>query len=124
MFLTIGGAWTIVLPERVNMGTALIAGLFLDVLEGALLGEHAFALILVIYLVDRMYTRLRMYPLLQQSMNIFLLVLFYQFLLYCIQGLTGKHPVHWLYWTSSITSMLVWPWIYYVLRDRVATRLA
>jgi rod shape-determining protein MreD len=115
--------WTIVLPERVNIGTAWIAGLFLDVLDGTLLGEHAFALTVTIYLVDRMHSRLRMYPLMQQVMSIFLLVLFYQFIIYCIQGVVGEIPSSWLYWSSSITSMLLWPWVYFVMRDRVATRL-
>lgn len=115
--------WTIVLPERVNIGTAWIAGLFLDVLEGTLLGEHALALTLTIFLVDRMYSRLRMYPLLQQVMSIFMLVLFYQFIVYCIQGTIGSLPNSWLYWAQSLTSMLLWPWVYYVMRDRVATRL-
>lgn len=115
--------WTIILPERVSIGTAWIAGLFLDVLDGTLLGEHAFALSIVIYLVDHMHSRLRMYPLIQQVMSIFLLVLFYQLILYCIQAVIGSAPNNPLYWASSLTSMLLWPWVYYMMRDRVAARL-
>jgi rod shape-determining protein MreD len=115
--------WAIVLPERVSIGTAWIAGLFLDVLDGTLLGEHALALSIVIYLVDHFHTRLRMYPLLQQVMSIFLLVLFYQFILYGIQWVIGSAPSSSLYWMSSVTSMLLWPWVYYMMRDRVAARL-
>jgi rod shape-determining protein MreD len=109
--------WAIVYPYQVSIGLAWFIGLFLDVLNGTLLGEHAFALSLVIYLVARMYARLRMYPILQQSACVLLFILLYQFTLYCIQGFTGDVPKRWLYWTSSFSSMLLWPWIYIIMRD-------
>ncbi len=111
--------WTIAVPERVNIGVACMMGIFLDVLEGTLLGEHAFALIVVISLVSRMYTRLRMFPMLQQGGTIFLLVLLYQFILFCIQGFVGTLPNSWLYWSCSLTSMLLWPWVCTILRGRI-----
>lgn len=89
----------------------------LDVLNGTLLGEHALALTVVIYIVSRMHTRLRMFPLIQQGLSVFLLVLVYLFILFCIQGFIGELPRDWLYWTSSITSMLLWPWVSSILRD-------
>ncbi len=109
--------WTIAAPERVNVGIACIVGIFLDVLEGTLLGEHALALIVVIYLVTRMVSRLRMFPLLQQGFVIFLLVLLYQFILFCIQGFLGALPTSWLFWSCSLTSMLLWPWVCSILRS-------
>src|SRR5262245_17058932 len=71
--------WVMMMPHRVNVGTAWLMGIFLDVLNGTLLGEHALAMILVAYLVARMNSRLRMYPLLQQGFIVFILVLLYQF---------------------------------------------
>jgi len=108
--------WTIAAPARVNIGVACVTGIFLDVLEGTLLGEHALALIVVIYIVARIYSRLRMFPLLQQGATIFLLVLLYQFILFCIQGFLGALPQSWLYWSCSLTSMLLWPWMCSILR--------
>jgi rod shape-determining protein MreD len=110
--------WTIAAPLRVNVGVACVTGIFLDVLEGTLLGEHALALIVVIYLVTRMYSRLRMFLLLQQGMIIFFLVLLYQFILFCIQGFLGTLPTSWLYWSCSLTSALLWPWVCSMLRLR------
>lgn len=110
--------WTIVMPERVNVGIAFITGIFLDVLEDTLLGEHALALIIVIYLVSRTYTRLRMFPLIQQGITLFFLVLLYQLILFCIQGFLGALPNSWLYWSCSLTSMLLWPWMCSMLRIR------
>ncbi|MDR3477766.1 MAG: rod shape-determining protein MreD [Gammaproteobacteria bacterium] len=109
--------WAMVSPYRVNMGTAWVVGILLDVLNGTLLGEHALALSVVTYFVVRMHTQLRMYPLLQQGMWIFLFVLIYQFILFCIQGFLGEMPKTWLYWSSSATSMLLWPWVFVIMRD-------
>ena len=108
--------WTLELPYHINMGVAWIMGIFLDVLNGNLLGEHALALTVVIYLVSRLQTRLKMFPVIQQALIVFLLVLFYQAIIYCIQGFTGQLPRTWMYWTSSVTSMLLWPWIVTLLR--------
>src|SRR5689334_20324828 len=67
--------WTIAVPYRVNTGIAFVMGLLIDLLTGTLLGEHALALTVVIYFVARLHMRLRMYPLIQQSMSIFIFVL-------------------------------------------------
>lgn len=109
--------WTINSPYRVNVGVAWGMGLLMDLLTGTLLGEHALGYTIVIYLVSRMYIRLRMYPLLQQGLSVFVFVLLYQFILYCIQGFIGELPNSHLYWLSSMTSMLLWPWLFVLLRD-------
>lgn len=109
--------WTMTAPQRVGVFMAWTMGMMIDLLNGSLLGEHAFALTIVIYFVSRMHIRLRVYPLMQQGMTIFFFVLFYQFILYCIQGFIGVLPNSHLYWLSSFTSMLLWPWLYVFMRD-------
>ena len=109
--------WNISLPNRVSIGTAWVLGLLLDVLNGSALGEHALALTMVSYIVVRMHARLYMFPLLQQGLSVFLLVLLYQCILFCIQGFVGNLPRGWLYWSSSVTSMLLWPWVFTIMRD-------
>lgn len=109
--------WTIAFPHKVGMAVAWVTGLIMDLLNGTLLGEHALAYTVVIYFVSTMYIRIRMYPILQQSLSVLFFVLMYQFILYCIQGFIGKLPVSHLYWLSSLTSMLLWPWLFILLRD-------
>jgi rod shape-determining protein MreD len=109
--------WTTMLPYHVNVGTAWCLGIILDVLNGTLLGEHAFAMTIVAYFVLRMHSRLRMYPLMQQGLWVFVFVLCYQFALFCIQGFLGSLPKTWLYWSSSATSMLLWPWVSSIMGD-------
>jgi rod shape-determining protein MreD len=109
--------WNIVLPYRVSVGTAWLLGMMLDVIHGTTLGEHAFALTVVSLVVVRMHARLHMFPLLQQGLAVFFLVIFYEFIVYCIRGFVGDLPRGWLYWSPALTSMLIWPWIYTMLRD-------
>jgi rod shape-determining protein MreD len=109
--------WSMVRPYQVGVGVAWVMGLVVDLLNGTLLGEHALAYTVVIYLVSRMSIRLRMYPMLQQGLSVLFFVLLYQFILYCIQGFIGQLPVSHLYWLSSITSLLLWPWLFVLMRD-------
>lgn len=109
--------WAMTVPYRVSVGVAWVLGLVVDILNGTLLGEHALAFTIVIYIVSRMYIRLCMYPMLQQGMSILIFVSLYQFILYCIQGFIGELPRSHLYWLSSITSMLLWPWLFILMRD-------
>lgn len=109
--------WAMMAPYRVSVGVAWLTGIVVDLLTGTLLGEHALAYTVIIYFISRMYIRLRMFPLLQQGISIFFFVISYQFILYCIQGFIGQLPSTSLYWLSSLTSMLLWPWLFVLLRD-------
>lgn len=109
--------WAMIAPTQVSVGTAWIVGVLLDLLTGTVFGEHAVAFTIVIYFVSKMHIRLRMYPSVQQGMSILIFVLSYQFILYCIQGFMGDLPSSQLYWLSSVTSMLLWPWLFVLLRD-------
>jgi rod shape-determining protein MreD len=109
--------WAMMTPYLVGVGVAWITGLIMDLLNDTLLGEHALAFTIVIYLVGRMHIRLRMYPMLQQGFSIGMFVLIYLFILYCIQGFIGQLPGSHLYWLAAVTSMLLWPWLFVVMRD-------
>lgn len=117
--------WVMFTPHAVNVGVAWMIGILLDVSMGTLLGEHALAMTIVAFIVSKTNSQLRMFPLVQQGVSVFVLVLIYQFILYCIQGFIGQVPNNWLYWSSSVTSMLLWPWVFSIIRDyRHRTKVA
>jgi rod shape-determining protein MreD len=109
--------WAMTVPNKVGVGSAWVMGLIVDLLQGTLLGEHALAFTFVIYLVNRIHIRLSMYPLMQQGLSILGFVLIYQFIIFCIQGFIGEIPRSHLYWLASLTSMILWPWLYVLMRD-------
>lgn len=108
--------WSMYAPERVNLGYAWCLGIITDVLNGTLLGEHALAYLIVTYLVIRTYTQLRMYSLLQQGLFVGLSVSIYLFVLFCVQGFIGNIPRSGFYWSPALSSMLLWPWIFMLIR--------
>ena len=96
---------------------AWFAGLLLDVSYGTLMGQHAVGMVLVIYVIHIQHQRLRVASLLQQAIVIFFLLLLKQLLSLWVDGMLGRAPDSWLYFMPTITSTLLWPWTYLILRD-------
>jgi len=109
--------WCMAVPERVGVGTAWLLGLLLDGVRGALLGQHALALAVVAYATLHLHRRIRVYPLWQQALTVLVLVALGQLLVLWVKGIIGQPPNDWRYWLPSLTSMLLWPWTFLVLRD-------
>lgn len=108
--------WSLVISYRNGLMTAWFTGIILDLLTGSLLGEHAFALTLVCYFVAKLHLQLRMYPIMQQAFSVLIFVLFYQLIIYCIQGFQGDQ-LNYQYWFASLTSMLIWPLFFIMMQS-------
>ena len=109
--------WCMATPQRIGVGTGWAVGLILDVLYGSLLGQQAGAMTLLAFLTHKLHLQLRMFPRWQQAVSIFLLVVANHLLILWIKSLVGQSAAHWSYWTPSIVSMLIWPWLFVILRD-------
>ena len=109
--------WTMALPASIGVTIAWCTGLMLDISHGALLGQHALGLVLVIYIIHSQHQRLRVASLLQQAIVIFFLLLVKQAITLWVSGIMGHAPDSWLYFMPSLTSALFWPWVYIILRD-------
>lgn len=92
-------------------------GLMLDVSHGTLLGQQALGLVIVIYVIHMQYQRLRVASLIQQAIVIFFLLLIKQLLILWVDGMLGYAPHTWLYFMPTLTSTLLWPWLYPILHD-------
>jgi rod shape-determining protein MreD len=109
--------WVMALPHRVGLFTAWFVGLFIDVLEGSLLGLNAIVLTLIAYVTLSLYQRLRMFTPLQQSTTILMLVGVTQLLIFWVLTATGQNtPQNLIFVVSAISSALVWPLIFVLLR--------
>lgn len=108
--------WVMALPHRVGVGVGWVYGLLLDVLKGALLGQHALGLALVAYLVQHLHQRVRVFPLWQQAISIGLILFPYLLIGLWIRGIIGRPPGTWWYWAPLFTSILVWPLAFVFLR--------
>lgn len=108
--------WTIALPHRVGMVTGLVLGVGLDVLEGAVLGQNGFALVVVALLSLSLYQRLRVYSLAQQSGVVFVLIGVNQLICQWVQNLEGAGALTPLFLLPAVSSALLWPVVLHSLR--------
>ena len=106
----------IALPQRVSLLTGLLLGVYLDVLEGAVLGQNALSLTVVAYLAFMLYQRLRVFNVLQQSSMVFVLVGINQLLCQWVQNLTAAGAETPMFLLPALTSALLWPAVLYTLR--------
>ncbi|MCP5419398.1 MAG: rod shape-determining protein MreD [Gammaproteobacteria bacterium] len=109
--------WCMALPHRVGVGAGWLMGLLLDAAQGTLLGQHALALAVVGFLTLKTYRRVRVLPLWQQSFTILAFVAVNQFLVFWINGIVGYPAPDFWYLAPALGSMLMWPWIFVILRD-------
>ncbi|MGR8920641.1 MAG: rod shape-determining protein MreD [Gammaproteobacteria bacterium] len=109
--------WCIALPERVGVVTGWGVGLMLDVLHGSILGQHAFGLAFVAYVALQYHQRLRVFPLMQQALFVGALVFLYLVVMWQIYNVLGSVPYGPGYLLGALSTALLWPWVYIVLRD-------
>jgi len=109
--------WCLAVPGRVRVGTGWLVGLILDILDGSLLGQHALGLCIVAFIVSKFHQQIRVLPIWQQGIGVFGLITLYQLLVLWINGIQGYPVPEWIYISSALTSTLIWPWAFIILRD-------
>ena len=101
--------WSTITPFVAGLALGFFGGLALDVFQGSLLGEHALALSFITYLAVRLNLLMRAKPLFEQSLYVFAALLIYEFLLWVIDGWTGRSLSSWLRWVHTAIGALLWP---------------
>ncbi|NND58772.1 MAG: rod shape-determining protein MreD [Gammaproteobacteria bacterium] len=108
--------WLLHEPRRVGLLTAFLGGLFLDTLHGALLGQHALALVLIGFVTQRFNLRIRVFPMSQQIATVLMLIALYEFMLYWVDGVSGQPASDWRRWLPVLSSAAFWPVVTIVMQ--------
>ncbi|GIU12228.1 MULTISPECIES: rod shape-determining protein MreD [unclassified Shewanella] len=108
--------WAMALPHRYNILTAWVLGVMLDILLGATLGIRAFAMSVVVYVVVLHFQRLRNFPMWQQALLVAMLVALYNLVVFWVQFVTGSAVFDVSLFYPAFSSLVMWPWIFWVLR--------
>ena len=103
--------WILTSPRIAGLGYAWLAGLILDALRGQVLGQQAFAFLVVAFLAHKLQLRIRMFPLLHQAGAVALLLGLYHFIIFWTDGLTGHGYTGWDRWLPILSGALIWPLI-------------
>lgn len=115
--------WTFRAPAQFGIVLAWFLGLLLDVLEATPLGVNAMAMGLIAFLVLTIHQRLRMYPMPQQCLMVFLLLGINQMLVHFIKQVLGAGgDAGFGYLWPAATSAVIWP-VVCVLLDNLNRKL-
>jgi rod shape-determining protein MreD len=101
--------WALAPEQRFGLFTAFWVGLALDALTGALLGQHALAMLVVVYLAQRFHLRIRVFPLSQLTLTVAVLLALYEFLLFWIDGVAGRTVPMIERWGPVLSGVMLWP---------------
>lgn len=107
--------WVMVLPQQSSLLLLWLLGCFQDLLEGAMLGQHAMALMIVAYVCLLSYQRIRNYTLWHQTFFVFVLVGLNQLVDNWVHSLQGSAAPTLVFLLPAFTSALIWPVVWTLL---------
>lgn len=91
-------------------------GFLLDVLLGSVLGVHAAAMALSVYIAAVNYQKIRNFSLWQQALIIGVLAALYHLLVFWMQRFLNDAVFQPSYLYPVLTSVVLWPWMFLLLR--------
>lgn len=100
--------WSVNHPQKIGMGIAFGLGLMMDVGNAGILGQHALAYCVVVYLTLVFGRRLRLFNALQQAPQIGFTFFIMQSIIVLIALSNGASPPDWSYFLASATGALLW----------------
>ena len=109
--------WSMALPKQVGLWFAFFTGIILDTSLGTLLGQHTLPLIIIIYVNLNLYLRIRVLAPAQQAIYVFVLLLVDQVIVAWVEGILGRPTPLLAFLAAPFIGMLIWPWVFVVLRD-------
>ncbi|OOG53352.1 rod shape-determining protein MreD [Rhodanobacter sp. C03] len=109
--------WSLESEDRVSLGLAFAIGLVADLLNGVVLGEQALRLCALVFIALRFRSRLRFFPMWQQTLAVLALLLNDRILLLIVRVLAGASlpPASW--WISPFVGAALWPFLFLLLDD-------
>lgn len=109
--------WAQEVPERMGLGIAFALGLVGDLLTGALLGEQALRLVVIAFIVLRLRSRLRFFPVPQQAFAVLALLLNDRVVMLMLRAFTGEGMPGLAFWLAPAVGALLWPWLFLLLDE-------
>jgi len=101
--------WTVHQPLRVSIGAAFVFGLFMDVHQGALLGQHAMSYTVLSFLAITVHRRLLWFSVPSQAAQVFPLFVVAHALELLLRMSGGGAFPGWLLLLAPVLEAALWP---------------
>ncbi|AKS40617.1 rod shape-determining protein MreD [Wenzhouxiangella marina] len=98
-----------------HLGQGFLIGVFLDLLTGSLLGQHALGLVVLMFLLERFRARIRFFPPWQQAAAVLALLFNDRVIHSWVIALQGNDWPPWSWWLAPVVGVLIWPWLFLLL---------
>ena len=109
--------WSLESSDRVTLGLAFCVGVGADIFDGVLLGEQALRLTALVFIALRFRSRLRFFPMWQQTLAVLGLLMNDRVLLFLVRVLGGEPMPPAAYWLSPFVGAAFWPFVFLILDD-------
>ncbi len=100
--------WTLNQPRRVGIGAAFLLGILMDVGDGAVLGQHSLAYVLITFLTLWRQRQVAVAPLWQQAIGALALLLLSQLLMQLVRMALGASLANWGYFAGPVLTAILW----------------
>jgi rod shape-determining protein MreD len=101
--------WNVHQPRRVGVGVAFLFGLVIDVHQGALLGQHAFAYTLLSFVAITIHRRLLWFGVIEQALQILPVFVAVHGVSLAVRMLAGGMFPGWWLLLAPVFEALLWP---------------
>ena len=101
--------WNVHQPRRVGVGVAFFLGLLIDVHQGALLGQHAFAYTLLSFVAITIHRRLLWFGVIEQALQILPLFAAVHGVALAVRMIAGGMFPGWTLLLAPLFEALLWP---------------
>jgi len=101
--------WSVHQPRRVGVGAAFVFGLFMDVHEGALLGQHALAYTLLSFFAITVHRRILWFSVASQTLQVIPLFVAAHAVSLVVRLVAGGVFPGWALLLAPLLEALMWP---------------
>lgn len=109
--------WLMHAPRKIGPTVAWCIGLYMDLLMGTVLGEHALIYVVFTYVIQRFMRVVQAIPLWQQILGIGMAGVINMAVQVVFLRFNGVHVLSWAMLLPAVANMIVWPWLYLSCRD-------
>jgi rod shape-determining protein MreD len=109
--------WALSLPDRVGPWIGFIVGIVMEVLFVRNFGVLGFGMAVLAFMVNRASSQLQALSPWQQSVIVGLLIGIYKLITGWLNGLISDFTISTEYWYSLLGDMLLWPFVFILLRE-------
>lgn len=100
--------WVLNQPRRVGIGTGFVLGVLMDVGDGAVLGQHALAYVVIAFLTLWRQRQIAVAPFWQQALGALALLLLSQLIMQAVRSALGASFAGWGYFAGPVLAAMLW----------------